>query len=71
MAKDPRAPALPILRKLSMIDKAVDHIIDGDKPPWWVFKTDDLRPDNHFLRDLWGVAVKACEQVNQGRAHVQ
>lgn len=63
MAADPRASALPVTRKLAMIDKAVDHIIDGDKPPAWVWKADDYRPENHFLRDLWGIATGACAAV--------
>lgn len=63
LARDPRASALPVGRKLAMIDKAVDHVIDGDKIPAWVQKTDDLRPENHFLAELWREAVRACRQV--------
>lgn len=70
MADDPRAVALPVKRKLVMIDKAVDHVVDGDAPPGWVFKADEKRPDNHFLRDLWRVAVKECARVKREGAHV-
>ena len=65
MEADPRSPALPVKRKLMMIDRAVDHVIDGDKPPEWVFRSDDTRPDNHFLRDLWRLAVAACARVKR------
>jgi hypothetical protein len=68
---DPRSPALPYKRKIALIDKAVDHVIDGDKPPGWVFATDDMRPENRFLRDLWQIAVNECARVRiRERDHV-
>jgi hypothetical protein len=63
MDADPRSPALPFERKRAMVDKAVDHVIDGDSPPAWVWKKDPERPDNHFLPDMWRTAVKACNGV--------
>lgn len=69
MSADRRSPALPVVRKLSMIDKAVDHVIDGDKCPAWVWKADDMRPDNKFLPDLWAIAVAACDRVKREQAH--
>ena len=63
---DPRSPALPIRRKLELIDRAINAVIDGDKPPAWVLKGDAARVDNHFMLDIWKVAVKACQEV----AHV-
>jgi hypothetical protein len=60
---DPRSPALPIRRKLEMIDRAMNTVIDGDRPPIWVQRTDPARLDNQFMRDLWGVAVSACRDV--------
>jgi hypothetical protein len=64
MNKDPRAAALPLRRKMAMVDKAVDYVFDGEQPPAWVFVKDE-REDNHFLRDLWHTAVKACERVRR------
>jgi hypothetical protein len=62
---DPRAPALSVKRKLQLIDRAVDHVIDGDKPPGWIWKKDDTRPDEHFFPDLWRLATRACERVKK------
>jgi hypothetical protein len=63
---DPRSPALPIRRKLEMIDRAINTVIDGDKPPAWIQEGDRHRADNHFLKDIWAVAVARCQEV----AHV-
>ena len=60
---DPRSPALPLKRKLVLIDRAVDHVIDGDKPPWWVFADDCMRPENRFLRDLWTAILPKVKKV--------
>ena len=62
---DPRSPALPFDRKRVLVDKAVDHVIDGDKPPAWVWVIDKDRPDNRFLGDMWRIAVKACQGVRR------
>jgi hypothetical protein len=67
LAEDPRSCALPVKRKLALIDRAVDHVIDGDKPPAWVWKKDNARPGNTFLRDLWEVAVRECRKVKAVR----
>jgi hypothetical protein len=63
MDADPRSPALPIRRKLEMIDRAMNTVIDGDSAPAWVLKDDSGRPENHFMRELWGIAVKRCNAV--------
>ena len=60
---DPRSPALPIRRKLELIDRAMNTAIDGDKPPTWVMANDKGRPENHFMRELWAVAVARCKAV--------
>jgi hypothetical protein len=60
---DPRSPALPAARKLQMIDRAVNHVIDGDKPPLWVMKKNWDRPEDHFMKDLWDIAVARCKAV--------
>ena len=63
MDADPRSPALTMNRKLEMIDRAMNTVIDGDKPPVWVTKTDAGRPENHFMRDLWNIAILRCKKV--------
>ena len=70
MDEDPRSPALSMRRKLQLIDRAIDHVMDGDQPPTWIWKTDDSRPDERFLPDLWRLAVNACERVKRGQGHV-
>jgi hypothetical protein len=62
---DPRSPALPIKRKLELIDRAINTVIDGDKTPVWIC-SDPTRADNQFLRDIWNVAVKRCQAVLSG-----
>lgn len=67
LSADSRACALPLHRKIALIDKAADHVIDGDKPPAWVWKKDDDRPNEHFLSDLWRIAVRECLCVHRGQ----
>lgn len=69
MDEDPRSPALPIARKLVMIDKAVDHVIDGEKRPNWIAPTAD-RPNDPFLFDLWNIAVREVQKIKRSGAHV-
>lgn len=70
IASDPRASALPVGRKLALIDRAVDYIIDGDKAPKWVFARDHDRPANTFLVDMWRLAVREVSRVPRSDAHV-
>lgn len=70
LADDPRAVALPRLRRLTLIDRAVDHVIDGDKPPKWIEARDHDRPGNKFLLEIWQTAVVACRQVKRSLPHV-
>lgn len=67
MAEDSRAVALPVKRKLTLIDRAVDHVVDGGKVPAWVFTPDPEWPGNAFLPELWRTCVKAVEAVHRGR----
>src|SRR4051812_16516413 len=63
MERDGRASALPFNRKIAMIDKAVDHVIDGEKAPAWVYAMDTDRPDNRFLHDMWRIATREVGRV--------
>jgi hypothetical protein len=62
---DPRSPALPVRRKLELIQRAMNTVIDGDKPPIWVQRTDSSRPDNRFIQDMWAAAIQACRRVER------
>lgn len=63
MAKDGRASFLPLARKLSIVNKVIDHIVDGNAVPKHIFRKDDERPDNHFLPELWKTAERAVRSV--------
>jgi hypothetical protein len=71
LAEDPRACALTVTRKLAIIDKAVGHVLDGDKTPKWAYGRDSSRPGDTFMLDMWTIAVRACRQVKtRGPQHV-
>jgi hypothetical protein len=66
MDKDPRTPCLSMRRKLQIIDRAIDHVMDGDKPPAWIWSADMAdRQGATFLPDVWKAAVRACERVKR------
>ena len=58
ISRDARCAHLPLLRKLALVRKAIDHVVDGDAAPAWVFAKDRADPDNHMLSELWRVAVR-------------
>lgn len=59
LAGDSRAAALPTKRKLAMIEKAIDHVVDGYVVPKWIHAKDPAWAGNTFLVDLWRLAVEA------------
>lgn len=61
---DGRATFLPLMRKLTLARKAIDHVIDGDAVPKALFKRDPDFPDNHCMGDLWRTA---CDAVRTTR----
>jgi hypothetical protein len=63
ISADPRAPALTTRRKLELIDRAVNVLIDGDKIPDFVARTDATRPENHFMRDVFDIALTRCQPI--------
>lgn len=65
MDADPRACALSMKRKLQLIDRAINTTIDGDAAPAWVWVKDESRPNEHFLPDLWNLALNACGRVKR------
>lgn len=58
ISADARGAHLTLMRKLTLFRKAIDHVVDCDNPPKWVFAKDKDDPDNHALADLWRVAVR-------------
>ena len=69
MDKDPRTPCLSMKKKLMLIDRAIDHVMDGDKPPKWIWNPDPDRPKERFLAELWKQVVIACEGVKRRGGH--
>src|ERR1700761_2706199 len=59
MAKDPRSCSLTTAKKVSIANKAIDHVIDGNSVPAFVFVKDLDRRDNRFVYDIWSLAVGA------------
>lgn len=59
LAKDSRSAIWTTKRKVTVLNKAIDHVVDGDRVPAWIFKKDDWRPENRCLFDLWTAAVFA------------
>jgi hypothetical protein len=59
MSRDARACALTTARKVTIANKAIDHVVDGDAVPKWAFTKDEDRPDNHFQMDIWKAAKAA------------
>lgn len=57
ISRDGRCAHLTTNKKLGLVRKAVDHVVDGDKMPAWVHKGDVERPDNHAMLEIWRLAV--------------
>lgn len=65
MAKDARASALPVKRKLALAERVIDHVVDGDATPKWVHAADPGDRNNHFLLDMWRLAEGAIAAARQ------
>ena len=63
LATDSRSAIWNSTRRLTVLNKVIDHVVDGDKIPSWVFKKDDDRPDNRCLVEVWRIAEKAVRAV--------
>ena len=59
LATDSRSAIWNSTRRLAVLNKVIDHVVDGDKIPKWVFAKDEDRPDNRCLVDLWRLAEGA------------
>ena len=68
ISADGRAVALPLAKKLSLVRKVIDHIVDGDKMPKWITKKDPEDKDNFAMLDLWRTAEKAVRAANKATA---
>jgi hypothetical protein len=60
---DPRSCALPLARKLRLIDSAVNSVVDGYRVPAWIKAPDPEWPQNNFLPRLWDIAIEQCRRV--------
>lgn len=69
MDADTRSPALSMKRKLQIIDRAMDHVIDGAVAPAWIWKPNSDRMVDRFLPDMWRIAVNACDRVKKAKSH--
>lgn len=63
LAQDSRSAIWTTKRKIAILDKVIDHVIDGDAVPKWVYAKDPELPDNHALFELWSQAEKAIRAV--------
>jgi len=68
LATDSRSAIWNSARRAAVLNKVIDHVVDGDKIPSWVFKKDDDRPDNRCLIELWRLAEKAVRSAHGAHA---
>lgn len=68
MAKDPRSCCLTTERKVRIANKVINHVIDGDVIPKFVFAKDKDRPGNNFMFDLWRLAEDAVRSEHKATA---
>lgn len=62
LAKDARTASLTFARKLTLVRKVIDHVIDGDKIPKWVSAKDRDRPEDLVLLQYWRSAEAAVRK---------
>jgi hypothetical protein len=72
LAQDSRSAIMTTARKISFVNKVINHVVDGDTVPKDVFDKDEARPENTCLVDLWRLAEKAvrakCVELGIARA---
>ena len=68
ISKDGRSAAMPLMRKLTLVRKVIDHMIDQDAIPKWVSAPDSDRPDERALMDFWRAAEQAIIKDRLERA---
>lgn len=59
LATDSRSAIWNATRRAAVLNKVIDHVVDGDAIPKWVFATDPDNRDSHCLVDLWRLDEKA------------
>lgn len=62
VSQDGRAIFMTTKRKIAFVERVLNHVVDGDKPPKAIFKKDDYAPNNHFLWELWKTAERAIRR---------
>lgn len=65
ISQDSRSCALTLQRKLTMVRKVIDHLVDGDKAPGWISKKDPDDPENKAMYELWMIAEKAVTEARR------
>lgn len=65
ISQDRRSAALTLQRKLTMVRKVIDHIVDGDKAPGWISKKDPDDPENKAMYELWTIAERAVSEARR------
>lgn len=68
LALDGRAVALPYARKITLVRKVIDHIVDGDSVPKNIFKKNPDDPNDHTLAELWKIAEDAVRAARKKAA---
>ncbi len=58
---DARLCHLTLKRKITLAERALNHVVDGDKQPAWSSKTDRSLPGNHALTDAFRRMCRAIE----------
>lgn len=59
LATDSRSAMWETSRRITVLNKAIDCVVDGDATPKWVFGRDPDRPWDRTLLELWNLATDA------------
>lgn len=63
LAQDGRSTSLPLARKLALVRKVIDHVVDGDAIPKWVSAKDRDHPTELVLLQFWRTAETAVRSA--------
>lgn len=63
MAEDRRFSFLPLARKITLANRAIDHVYDGTLPPAVIYKPDPTDPDNKAMASLWRAMTVAIQKA--------
>ena len=63
MAENGRFCFLTLARKVSIANRAIDHVYDGTLPPAAVYKPDPTDPDQKAMASLWRAVTLAIQKA--------